>query len=44
MSSTPPDNSVESYVEALSGARSTAEIGAKLEIVIKGMGFDQAST
>ncbi|WP_193369932.1 helix-turn-helix transcriptional regulator [Pelagibius marinus] len=39
MSPLPSENSVESYVEALSGARSTAEIGAKLESVLKGMGF-----
>lgn len=41
MSVRPTGGSIETYVEALSGADSTAEIGAQLEAVLKDLGFER---
>lgn len=41
MSAKPAGGSVESFVEALAEARSTAEIGARLKAVLGGMGFER---
>ena len=41
MSAKPAGGSVEDFVESLAGAGSTAEIGAKLEVVLKAMGFER---
>ncbi|MEO3429047.1 autoinducer binding domain-containing protein [Pelagibius sp. CAU 1746] len=36
-----PGTGVEGFVEALSGARNTAEIGVRLDVVLKDMGFER---
>ncbi|GAB4392379.1 MAG: LuxR family transcriptional regulator [Kiloniellaceae bacterium] len=41
MSVRPTGGSIETYVEALAGADSTAEIGAQLEAVLKDLGFER---
>lgn len=41
MSFTPPGSAAECYAEALSRARSTAEIGAKLALALRDMGFER---